>query len=61
VPFFLFFLTAARLTYAQTSPVDSLIQWVKAHPHPDSVRIHMMHRISYMLSETDVKKSFAYY
>src|SRR4030095_11525719 len=59
--FFLFFLTAGRLSHAQTTPVDSLIQGVEAHPHTDSLRIHMMHRISYMLSESDVKKSFDYY
>ncbi len=59
--FFLFFLTAVRPVHAQPSPVDSLIQWVESHPHNESLRIHMMHRISYMLSETDVSKSFAYY
>ncbi|HSZ32334.1 MAG TPA: histidine kinase [Puia sp.] len=41
--------------------VDTLIQWVNTHPRNDSTRIHYMHRISYLLSETDVDKSFAYY
>src|SRR5258705_12360544 len=46
---------------AQTINADSLIRWVNEHPTNDSVRIHRMHTISYVLSETDVPKSFAYY
>jgi Histidine kinase len=61
--FFLFlFSLMCRPVAAQNSyNVDSLILWVNAHPHNDSTRIHCMHRISYLLSETDVNKSFAYY
>ncbi len=60
--FFLFIISVTAGTgNAQTFNVDSLISWVEAHPKNDSTRIHMMHRISYLLSETDVNKSFAYY
>jgi tetratricopeptide (TPR) repeat protein len=60
--FFLFiFFPAARPVFSQAYNVDSLILWVNAHPQNDSVKIHMMHRISYLLSETDVNKSFEYY
>ena len=46
---------------AQAYNVDSLLLWVNTHPKDDSEKIHKMHRISYLLSETDVNKSFAYY
>jgi hypothetical protein len=60
--FLLLFSGISRTVPAQSSyNVDSLILWVNAHPHNDSTRIHCMHRISYLLSETDVNKSFAYY
>jgi hypothetical protein len=58
--FFLFFSTAGEAN-AQAYNVDSLILWVNTHPQNDSTKIHKMHRISYLLSETDVNKSFAYY
>ncbi|HET7003071.1 MAG TPA: histidine kinase [Puia sp.] len=41
--------------------MDSLIRWVDEHPHNDSARIHAMHTISYLLSESDIAKSFTYY
>jgi Histidine kinase len=60
--FFLFMFGAAYSASSQSSfNVDTLIQWVNTHPRNDSTRIHYMHRISYLLSETDVDKSFAYY
>jgi hypothetical protein len=46
---------------AQTRMVDSLIRWVDTHPRDDSEKIRNLHKISYMLSETDVSRSFAYY
>ena len=59
--FVCFCLPAVSFVSAQTFNVDSLIRWVNAHPQNDSAKIHVMHRISYMLSETDTKKSFDYY
>jgi len=47
--------------YAQDHYVDSLIHWVDTHPRVDSQYIHTLHRISYRLSEKDVKRSFNYY
>lgn len=59
---FFFLFGTFRSGFTQSSyNVDTLIQWVNTHPHNDSTRIHCMHRISYLLSETDVNKSFAYY
>jgi hypothetical protein len=60
---FFFFLLLASVTpsIAQTSPLDSLIHLVDTHPKNDSAKIHMMHTISYMLSESDISRSFAYY
>jgi Tfp pilus assembly protein PilF len=59
--FICFSLPTSSFVAAQTFNVDSMILWVNAHPRNDSARIHIMHRISYMLSETDTKKSFEYY
>ena len=60
--FFLFlFSVSARPATAQIFNVDSLIHLVEVHPQNDSAKIHMMHTISYLLSESDVNKSFAYY
>jgi Histidine kinase len=59
--FFLLLLSSTRPAHSQMSHVDSLIQWVETHPHNDSARIHVMHSISYILSESDVSRSFAYY
>ncbi len=47
--------------YGQTKIIDSLIDWTRQHRKIDSVYITNLHRISYRLSEKDVKKSFAYY
>jgi tetratricopeptide (TPR) repeat protein len=47
--------------YGQTNLVDSMINWIATHPKIDSQYIQTLHRISYRLSETDVKKSFEYY
>ncbi len=46
---------------AQNKIVDSLIDWTIAHPTIDSGYVITLHRISYRLSENDVKRSFAYY
>jgi hypothetical protein len=46
---------------AQIFNVDSLIHLVDTHPQNDSAKIHMMHTISYLLSESDVSRSFDYY
>lgn len=60
--FFIFsFSLTAGSVFSQAFNVDSLILWVNTHPQNDSTKIHKMHRISYLLSETDVEKSFAYY
>ncbi len=60
--FFLFlFLASARHVNSQITSVDSLIRLVEQHPANDSTKIHWMHTISYMLSESDVARSFAYY
>ena len=60
--FFLFLILAAtRPVMSQMASVDSLIRLVDEHPKNDSTKIHWMHTISYMLSESDVSRSFAYY
>jgi hypothetical protein len=46
---------------AQQKIVDSLINWIHDHPKIDSQHIQTLHRISYQLSEKDVKRSFYYY
>ncbi len=45
----------------QNHYVDSLFQWIAAHPRVDSQYIQTLHRISYRLSEKDVKTAFTYY
>jgi len=59
--FFLLLLLTSRSGHSQNTRVDSLIKWVDEHPHNDSARIHAMHTISYLLSESDIAKSFTYY
>ena len=59
--FFILLLVTSRTAISQNTRVDSLIQWVEEHPHNDSARIHAMHTISYLLSESDIAKSFIYY
>ena len=59
--FFLFLIFISPPVFAQTHLADSLIRWVNEHPQNDSERIAKMHKISYILSESDVKKSFEYY
>ena len=59
--FFLLLLLTARSAVSQNTRVDSLIEWVEEHPHNDSARIHAMHTISYLLSESDIGRSFTYY
>jgi tetratricopeptide (TPR) repeat protein len=49
------------MAHTQDSYVDSLLAWLDAHPKIDSQYIQTLHRVSYRLSESDVKKSFAYY
>lgn len=46
---------------AQGKFVDSLKNWIKTNPVVDSQYIQTLHRISYRLSEKDVKQSFQYY
>ena len=64
---FIFFFVALILLHFnsnaqnQNKIVDSLISWIENHPTVDSQYIITLHRISYQLSETDIKKSFAYY
>ena len=48
-------------TKAQNRFVDSMIDWGNKHPAVDSAYLTNLHRISYRLSEKDVKKSFYYY
>ena len=57
----LLFGSLSVLSIAQQKGVDSLIRWISTHPTIDSQHILNLHRISYRLSETDVKKSFAFY
>jgi two-component sensor histidine kinase len=61
----LFFLLLFQLfpppAKSQMMSVDSLIRLVEQRPQNDSTKIHWMHTISYMLSESDVSRSFAYY
>ena len=59
ITFFLHFFYPT--TNAQTKIIDSLIGWTKTHPKIDSLYIVTLHRISYRLSESDVKKAFSYY
>ena len=59
--FFFFLLPVAQVAVAQSAYVDSMIRWVSAHPRDDSAKIRTLHKISYLLSETDTKESFAYY
>lgn len=49
-----------QISIGQNRIVDSLINYVNTH-RVDSAWILNCHKISYRLSETDVKKSFAYY
>ncbi len=46
---------------AQNVKVDSMIDWLAAHPKRDSQYIITLHKISYRLSEKDIKRSFAFY
>ncbi len=57
---FLFFSSPGVAT-AQSFNIDTLINQLDTGYYNDSTRIHLMHRISYLLSETDVNRSFAYY
>ena len=60
--FFLFLILAAtQPAMSQIASVYSLIRLVDKRPKNDSTKIHWMHTISYMLSESDVSRSFAYY
>jgi len=60
--FLIFFFVAGPLCIsAQKNEADSLTQWLKTHPANDSLKIHVLHHLSYLLSETDFNKSFEYY
>lgn len=60
-----FFIILSLVSYshaiAQTKIIDSLIDWVNNHDTIDSIYITNLHRISYRLSEKDIRKSFVYY
>jgi len=47
--------------HAQNVKVDSMIDWLATHPKRDSQYLITLHKISYRLSEKDIKRSFAYY
>ncbi|MDQ6890153.1 MAG: histidine kinase [Bacteroidota bacterium] len=51
----------ASHTFAQAKLTDSMVNWLNKHPAIDSEYIHTLHRMSYRLSEKDVKQSFYYY
>lgn len=55
------FICSLSICRSQTGVVDSLINYLNKHPKVDSLYILTLHRISYRLSEKDVKRSFAYY
>ena len=62
----IFFVALMLLSLSSTAQnknkiVDSLLHWMENHRTVDSQYIITLHRISYQLSETDIKKSFAYY
>jgi hypothetical protein len=60
--FFIFFSCFFMLSaQAQKNEVDSLTQWLNKYPSNDSLKIYVLHHLSYKLSETDVDKSFSYY
>ena len=48
-------------SFGQGRLVDSLVNWINTHPVIDSQYIQTLHRISYRLSEKDVKRSFRFY
>lgn len=50
-----------RNVCAQANYADSVENWIKNNPKVDSQYIISLHKLSYRLSENDVKKSFAYY
>ncbi|HZZ76208.1 MAG TPA: hypothetical protein VFE04_09790, partial [Puia sp.] len=52
--FFLLLVFTSQKALSQNTRVDSLILWVEEHPRNDSARIHAMHTISYLLSESDI-------
>jgi hypothetical protein len=61
-----FFITVLLLccnihAYSQNRLVDSLKDWISSHPTIDSQYIQTLHRISYRLSENDIKQAFHYY
>ncbi|HVZ97050.1 MAG TPA: hypothetical protein VG847_09260, partial [Chitinophagaceae bacterium] len=50
-----------NIVSGQGSHVDSMKQWLQTHPKVDSEYIHVLHSISYHLSEKDVEQAFFYY
>ncbi len=58
---FFFFFTILSSSRAQTPEIDSMAKWVDTHPLNDSLKIYMLHHLSYKLSEIDTKRSFDYY
>jgi uncharacterized protein YneF (UPF0154 family) len=57
----LFTILLTTKIFGQVKFVDSLKNWISENPAIDSQYIQTLHRISYRLSEKDVKQSFSYY
>ncbi len=45
---------------AQNAYVDSLLQWLGAHPTVDTMRVYTLHRLSYRLSEIDPGRAWRF-
>ena len=50
----------SHFSTAQNAYVDSLKNWIAAHPAEDSIRVVNLHRISYRLSEIDITQAWQY-
>jgi tetratricopeptide (TPR) repeat protein len=60
--FFLFiFISGYHSSSAQKNEIDSLTRWINTNPPNDSLKIYKLHHLSYLLTSSDVDKSFAYY
>ncbi|MDQ2862431.1 MAG: histidine kinase [Bacteroidota bacterium] len=61
ITIFCFLIACCTRGFSQENYIDSLLTWIKEHPKIDSQYIKTLHSISYRYSETDIKKSYAYY
>ncbi|MEI9957453.1 MAG: hypothetical protein WDM90_14425 [Ferruginibacter sp.] len=61
LPLFFLFLLLQQSLAAQDKLVDSMINWVNATHKIDSQYIVTLHKISYRLSEKDIKRSYEYF